>query len=858
MNIDSVDNGEKPKKIKKTKQKKDDKKPDKLDMPKLEIKAEVAKKDKSKSKPKKEITKEAIKEAPKKELTKDEKPKKKSKPKVSSEAKKEAQKKIESQQLDFAVKHEQQNKPVNHSKFRLDLKPVQNQYKDTRLEYSLFKHDNNIPKDLPVFQILKEIGESVKHNQITIVKAATGSGKSLGIPPYFVNNGLIVRVSLPTIPATLGLYKFVRENAHNKDDVGYSCYGDVFYDRMRTKLAFCTTKHLINDMKLVLNNTRSLPNNFMLMIDEAHHTSTENKAILKLALYMIKKQFNIKLVIASATLGDMNFSNFKSKTIQSSGRLYPISIHWSDKDIDPADMRKAVIYTVNKIVDVVTESTAKEDFGGILVFVPGEAEVETIALQLESMKSLNLAVFRLYSNMPSEEIMDAFVRVPEGITKVVISTNIGESSITIPDVCKVIDMGLQKTPYDNRIGMRLVTDFAPKDKLTQRKGRAGRTSNGDYYPMFTEKQWDEFKDTDLSDMDRMLPYMIVLEFLDAGLDAQEILEIDDARYKPLVEKLTKLGLLDSNNKITDIGHSVPNYPFSLENAIVAYKSLDLIYKSANSDVKIDRNDPAVVATLIIVAMIEGSQGNSFFWIPKEHRKTSAMKQTYMNEKYKNFKGDTDFVTFINIFAGMMHEASGHTSYAYVKWAQDNSMNNKLLSNVRKNFKRLIEMTYGISQNDVDGTAEKQIFDMLKSFYGIKNLTQLGEPSVMTTVYELFEDVYSDCKFDEPVEIGKKKLLHYHSNDGTKYRIDGFRSFSRMESMKMHRLVALQVIETKNGQQTSRYISCLFPSKDQAVREIADEWETCSTDSNFSMGDIDFAMLGDLGDLENFADTDVFF
>lgn len=705
---------------------------------------------------------------------------------------------------------------------------------------------------MPIIKLLDEIVESVKKNQITIVKAATESGKSLGIPPRFVDEGMIVRVSLPTIPATLGLHKFVTENVNDKSHVGYSCYGDVCYDRMNTKLAFCTTKHLINDLKLVLNGTRTLPNNFLLMIDEAHHTSTENRAILKLALHMIKKNFNMKLIIASATLGEMNFSTFKSNTIQSSGRLFPIKIHWNDKDIDPADMKKAIVFTVNKIVAILAKAIDNGDTNGILVFVPGEAEVESIATQLESIKTFNLAVFRLYSNMPSEEIMDAFLKVPKETTKVVISTNIGESSITISDVCKVIDMGLQKVPYDNRIGMRLVTDFAPKDKLTQRKGRAGRTSEGDYYPMFTEKKWETLKDNDLSDMDRILPYMIVLEFLDAGLNAQEILEMDTMRYDPLIEKLIKLELLDTNNKITNLGHAVPHYPFSMENAIIAYKALDLIYKSGNSEsgsTHMERDDPAVIAILILIAMIEGSQGNSLFWIPKEHRKTSATKQAFMNEKYKHLKGDTDFVTFINIFASMIQESRGKTNYSYQQWAQEMSLNNKLLSNVRKHFKRLVEMTYGITGSNELGSVEKQVFDMLRDFYGIVDLTQLTNTQTMSTVYSLFEDVYLGCKFDEPVLVGKKKELHYHSEDGTKYKIDGFRSFSKMEENKMHRVVALQIIETKTGTQTSRYISCLFPSKDQTLKNDTVEWESQSSDNDFDINDIDFSVLESFANIE---------
>jgi hypothetical protein len=114
---------------------------------------------------------------------------------------------------------------------------------------------------------------------------------------------------------------------------------------------------------------------------------------------------------------------------------------------------------------------------------------------------------------------------------------------------------------------------------------------------------------------------------------------------------------------------------------------------------------------------------------------------------------------------------------------------------------------------------------------------------MDTVYSLFEDVYLWCQFDEPVLIGKKKELYYHSNDGTKYKIDGFRSFSKIEESKIHRLVALQIIETKTGTQTSRYISCLFPSKNQTTKDDILKLETLHlNDNDIDINDIDFSVL----------------
>lgn len=673
-----------------------------------------------------------------------------------------------------------------------------------RSPYSLLKPSHTIPSDLPIYTVKERFTSSMNDPsvQIITVKGATGCGKSVGITTMLGESNHLVMVTVPTKVGVYGLYSFIRDNCNIGRDIGYAFDGDVKY-QYNTKLKIATTKHGFNCLKKAISRNKPFPNNFVFVLDEAHHTTQENAATLKLAQYALRMGILKKLIVMSATFGLTSFDDFTNVTLEAEGRMFPITTFWNSFDICPNNFKRFATHITNTIVDLIKANPNE----GILVFVSGEKEVEEVSAYIEDNRALNAEVFRLYSKMPADELNRSLEPVI-GKTKVVVATNIAESSVTISDISVVVDTCVKKTPYENeRFGILLKNELISQSNSLQRRGRAGRTKEGKYYPMITEEKWEDIDTNDSSDMDRLSPYGIVLELLNEQLPARSILQINSEKYDRIINKLLSLKLMTESGEdgektyhITQLGRAVQQYPFSLENSIVAFKSSSSVTGSGQDHIR-------TIVTLILVSMIEGSQGNSFFWIPKEHRKNKNMYKEFMEDQFGHMKGSNDLETYLYIFSSMFHEPKSHKDAAVAKWAKTNSMNNKLLKNARRNFSQLIRITYPKYR----GYAEDFLENMLEQ-NGIHNLAQLVRDDVLSPVYELFEDVYSDCVFNDPEEGMYGIAYHNNAEVPLSHKIDTMRSFSRLSTNVAHGVVALQVVESVYGLTTNRYISCVFPCK----------------------------------------------
>lgn len=663
---------------------------------------------------------------------------------------------------------------------------------------SLLKQRNSIPKDLPVSEIIDEIRASVAVNDVTTVISPTGSGKSVEIPLGLAED-YFVMTSLPTITAVLGLHGFIKKNIKNSRDVGYACGGAVNYRIESSRVAYVTAKHAFNYLKRVMKGSRKLPENFLLMLDEAHHPCIENASLRHLCLHMIRKGYKMKMIIASATLGEISIRGLTHKTIESKGRLFQITTTWNHDTIDPSDSSRAINDTVVKVTSIIRSRPN----GGILVFCPGEQEVETVVTELEKLRLTDSIIYRLYSSLTEEEICEVLAPETSGKRKIVISTNVAESSVTIPGVRIVVDMGFQKTPYETTTSISLITEHCPRDKLTQRMGRAGREAPGEYFPMFTEMAWKSFDVADKSELERTMPYMIVLELLEAELDAKEILEIEDTKWEGIVKMLKQLELIDQTGKVTEMGKEISNYPFSLRSSVVVYKACN----------KINRKESEIpsILTFIVVAMIEASGNGSFFWIPKDQRSGGA-KTFFIEETFGHLKGSNDLLTYLNIFMAMMTESSGYSEREYSVWAKNSSMNNKVLSEARQMFRRLIKMAY--SRDEIGRSVDSFVFDKILPHYNISSVADIDDKD-MEWVYSVLGNVYADCVYKNPKTVGKMAVkLVYHNSSYCEHVLDSFRSFTKItpHGRIPDQLVALNTITIKGGKggKPTNYISCVFP------------------------------------------------
>jgi hypothetical protein len=209
-----------------------------------------------------------------------------------------------------------------------------------------------------------------------------------------------------------------------------------------------------------------------------------------------------------------------------------------------------------------------------------------------------------------------------------------------------------------------------------------------------------------------------------------------------------------------------------------------------------------------MSMIEGSQGSSFFFIPKQFR-GKFDRTMYASDRFDHLKGSNDFLTYINIFKDMFEYARNARSRCHIdkclgNYAQDNSFNNKLLKKVRKHFIKMTNLIYGGSYKDND---------FMKCIYDYNSSDISFGASDMLSVYKLFADVYSDRVFCDPET--SRGLTFRLSGKLERYCIDNMRSFSYI-SQDNQNIIALQVVQNSCGGRTTRFMSCIFPVPDEMI------------------------------------------
>lgn len=672
--------------------------------------------------------------------------------------------------------------------------------------HKLLKSSHFIPVDLPFNKIKQDFLTAISNEetQIVVVGAETGSGKTVCSSIAIAEVGMSCMVTIPLTVATKAIHTFISENALNKDEVGYACHGDVHY-KDNALIKFVTTKHGFNCVKRVLANNkkflagkpfkgiRKFHDKFVFVLDEAHHTTQENMGTFKLACKALKLGLLKKLVVMSATLGNMNFSGFRTTNLIAEGRSFQIDTFFNTSDINFSDPKRMASEVIAKFDQVYNGRD------NILIFVPGASDVEGIVAELDARRNPNMVVCGLHGQVDSSESDESVAVRTDGKIKVVVSTNVAESALTIPDIDVIIDTCIQKTPHSasNGCGTTLVTELAPQDKLTQRKGRCGRTKKGKYYPLITRHTWDILRSCDLSDMERIYPYEMVIELLAEDLDAQDMLEISDIKYANIINKLVRLDLVDTSMNVTTMGNSISKFPYAIENAVVAYKLQQLAMNPENNLI--------VLLTAICMSALEGSGGSSFFFIPKEER---MAKQSYTEMRFGHLKGESDFETYINIFSEMFDYANSnatptkHVDKVCAEYAKNSSMNNKLLKKTRKCFLKLANMLYNGSYRDRD------FVRCIKDFGRIEY-----DVDTMNTVYEIFASVHSDKIFGNPT-IGKNGVKYLKEDDltGSHYTIDTIRSFAYIGA---ERFIALQVVEIR-GATSRNCISGIIPFQTKKI------------------------------------------
>jgi ATP-dependent RNA helicase DHX8/PRP22 len=487
---------------------------------------------------------------------------------------------------------------------------------------------------LPVYKFRKQLLDAVKENQLMIVVGDTGSGKTTQLTQYlaeggFANDG-IIGCTQPRRVAAMSVAKRVAEEVGCKlgQEVGYTIR---FEDCTSpdTKIKYMTDGMLEREILLDPN----LRKYSVIMLDEAHERTIATDVLFGLLKKTLKRRLDLKVIVTSATLDADKFSEYFNKcpifTIP--GRTYPVEIMYSREP--ESDYLDAALVTVMQI-------HLTEPAGDILLFLTGQEEIDTSSeILYERMKALGpsvpeLIILPVYSALPSEMQSRIFDPAPPGSRKVVIATNIAETSITIDQIYYVIDPGFVKqNAYDPKLGMdSLVVTPISQAQAKQRAGRAGRTGPGKCFRLYTEAAFQsEMLPTSIPEIQRQNLAHTILMLKAMGIN--DLLHFDFMDPPPTntmltaLEELYALSALDDEGLLTRLGRKMADFPMEPALAKVLIYSVDM---GCSDEV------------LSIVAMLSVQ---TVFYRPKEKQQQADQKKAKFHDPHG------DHLTLLNVYNG---------------------------------------------------------------------------------------------------------------------------------------------------------------------------------------------------------------
>ncbi|HZJ87754.1 MAG TPA: ATP-dependent RNA helicase [Sphaerochaeta sp.] len=483
---------------------------------------------------------------------------------------------------------------------------------------------------LPVYQRRQDILDALSEHQVIIVESPTGSGKTTQIPLILHEAGYgntgVIGVTQPRRIATLSVSEFIAKQI--KDTQGLVGYKMRFEDTTvpATQIKVMTDGILLMELKA----DPLLSAYSVMLIDEAHERSLNIDFILGLLKHVIAERPDFKVIISSATINTKVFSRFYdgAPIININARIFPVRVHY--RPIGRATLENQV-FEIVKIV----KAEAKKKSGDILIFMTGEFDITvTVNNLIAADPRGELEIYPLFGRLSKEEQEAVFTPTKEGKTKVVVATNIAETSITIDGITTVIDSGVAKVNFYNQkdFTSSLVPLPISRSSCEQRKGRAGRTAPGQCYRLYSKEDYqsrspygtEEILRTDLSE--------VVMRMSDLGIyDYEKFPFITRPRNSSIIsaeETLRFIGAIDTERRLTQIGTLMSRFPLLPRHARVIVEAM-----MGHPDVLVE----------VIIAISFLSTKTPYLLVAGEEEAARAAHRRL------NTSAHGDFVTYLQIF-----------------------------------------------------------------------------------------------------------------------------------------------------------------------------------------------------------------
>lgn len=493
-------------------------------------------------------------------------------------------------------------------------------------------------QSLPVYEQKERILEALKENQVIVVQSPTGSGKTTQLPVILHEAGYsrtgVIAITQPRRIAALSVSEFIARQLKTSYP-GLVGYKYRFEDKTNetTKIKIMTDGILLQEMKL----DPWMSKYSVVMVDEAHERSLNIDFVLGLLKRVLASRTDFKVIVSSATMNAEAFSAYFGGcpivTIET--QVFPVAMVYDPPALAASTASdassEALLSKIEQTIDRVLDN---KEQGDILVFLPGEKIIKD-CMQRLSVSSFHsrIHVVPLYGRLPKEEQEKVFDSAPFGRKKVVLSTNIAETSVTINGITTVIDSGLAKLNFysPKTFTSSLVETPVSKASCNQRRGRAGRTCPGTCYRLYTRQDFDaretytteEIYRTDLSE--------VVLRMAELGITEFERFDFisppGQEGLRGAVETLHLLKALNRDSTLSSIGKLMVEFPLEPRVSRIIVES-------------IMRYPDVLEEVLIAAAFLSAS---SPFVLPAGHE-TDARTA---HHAFRDIQGD--FVSYVKLF-----------------------------------------------------------------------------------------------------------------------------------------------------------------------------------------------------------------
>lgn len=513
------------------------------------------------------------------------------------------------------------------------------------------------PESLPVSQRKVEIQKLLSEHQVIVVAGETGSGKTTQLPKMclelgFGNLGMIGHTQPRRIAARSVAARIAEELETELGGlVGYKVrFNDQISDDTQIKLM--TDGILLAEIQ----NDRFLNQYSCLIIDEAHERSLNNDFILGYLKQLLPRRRDLKLIITSATIDVERFSKHfnNAPIIEVSGRTYPVEVRYRPVvEEDDQDQLQGILNAVDEL--------QAEGRGDILIFMNGEREIRDTAEALQKQNLKHTEILPLFARLSAQEQNKIFH--PSGLNRIVLATNVAETSLTVPGIKYVIDPGtarISRYSYRTKV-QRLPIEPISQASANQRKGRCGRVSEGICIRLYSEEDFNsrpEFTDPEIL---RTNLASVILQMTALGLDDIEAFPFVDAPDKRHIQDgvklLEELGAFETvqtksgeKRLLTRVGRQLAQLPVDprLAKMILSAVNFGCVYEM-----------------MIIVSALS----------IQDPRERPQEKQQASDEKHRRFTDKkSDFLAFLNLWRYLQEQQKALSKNQFRRQCQKDFLN----------------------------------------------------------------------------------------------------------------------------------------------------------------------------------------